>query len=113
MSREHSKDLDMVSGCSHESKMHLYSAGQQCQWCHYDMDEIELNKRREAMRWRRWPEELPKTEGYYIVLWRDDYGGLVPEVFNYFGSGKWNARFESFADFVVYWRPIGPLPRGD
>jgi len=109
MSREHSKDLDMVSGCSHESKMHLYSAGQQCQWCHCDMDEIELNKRREAMRWRKWPEEKPIESGMCLVFkkWAAGRERIVDVQFFHVNEGIYDVGPEWF----THWMPMIPLPR--
>ena len=107
MSREHCSDLDMISGCCHESGKHLYNAGRQCQWCHKDMKDIELVKRRDAMRWRKFPEEKPDKKGRYLVC--TDGSSDIKTHVSYFSI---NIGWATKDSGIAYWRPIENLPKG-
>jgi hypothetical protein len=63
--------------------------------------EAENAKLREAARWRKWPEEIPKKHGLYLTV--DCADGLKNLWFD--GGWPWPN--------VTHWRPIGNLPGGE
>lgn len=68
----------------------------------------------DQLRWRKWPEERPEFESTCIVLWRDEFGRLVPDVSKFLESNEWLAVYTTIiADCIVYWRPLGQMPEGE
>ena len=73
------------------------------------MDEVE--KLRDLLRWRKWPEEKPNENTKYQVFF--EYTGADGNLktgmeFSTFFRGQFFGYTCGFEKF--YWRPIGPLP---
>jgi len=68
----------------------------------------EIEKLKEEQRWRKWPEEKPPVSGWYMSLRYFADGSFRIEDNNYdTGENVWGVRL------IHFWRPIGPLPRGE
>ena len=68
----------------------------------------EIAELRDAMRWRKWPEEKPEKSGRYLVL--TDGSTDIGNHLSY-----WSRTVESWSTKdagIAFWRPIGPLPGG-
>jgi hypothetical protein len=66
----------------------------------------EIDRLRELIRWRKWPEEKPVTSGRYLVL--TDGSTDIGNHLSY-----WSRTAESWSTKdagIAHWRPIGPLP---
>lgn len=69
-------------------------------------DKAEIDRLRDLLRWRKWPEEKPEKNGDYLCA---DSGRIFVAGF---ADGFWAEDYgtdELLAE-VQYWRPIGPLP---
>jgi len=101
--------IDLTTGCTRDERGHNFNCHKICQWCNRPKDEIELEKLRGLLRWRKWPEEKPVTSGRYLVLTdgSTDIGNHV---------SYWSRTAESWSTKdagIAHWRPIGPLPGGE
>jgi hypothetical protein len=68
--------------------------------------EAENAKLRDQLRWRKWPDEKPEANGWYLC----DHGRLKDGVdisTVYYETNKASWVFEINPK---HWRPIGPLP---
>jgi len=61
----------------------------------------------DQLRWRKWPEEKPETNGRYLVL-TDGSTDIGYHVSYYSMSAGWATKDTG----ISHWRPIGPLPGG-
>lgn len=63
----------------------------------------EIDRLRDQLRWRKWPEESPTETGYYIV-WKFNLS-YTPNGFYSVNSDSWDVMWKRF-----YWMPQMPLP---
>jgi hypothetical protein len=104
--------IDLTTGCTRDERGHNFNCHKICQWCNRPKDEIELEKLRGLLRWRKWPEEKPETGGKYLVIWFDDLNGLWLEDIKVVQCNE--PLRECYLKLgYFYWRPIGPLPGGE
>lgn len=66
----------------------------------------EIDRLRDLVRWRKWPEEKPEKDGDYLCA---DSGRIFVAGF---ADGSWAENYgtDILLTEVEYWRPIGPLP---
>lgn len=64
----------------------------------------EIDRLREFVRWRKYPDEKPEFFNHYLVLTSLDILG------SFVGIYKHDIKWTEFDKPVLYWRPIGPLP---
>lgn len=61
----------------------------------------EIDRLRDLLRWRKWPEEKPEIHGWYITTSGDFFG------LNYYHmTGGWQH------PQIVWWKAIGETPGG-
>lgn len=65
----------------------------------------EVERLRDQLRWRKWPEELPKTDGEYLLV---DLRGLSSV--SYWETDDYDGEWIPQVDQITHWRPIGELP---
>lgn len=68
----------------------------------------EIDRLRELLRWRKWPEEKPVESGTYLVATEDAHCPVAYPLLTYYGASIGWPDYMS----VTYWRPIGPMPGG-
>lgn len=100
--------IDLTTGCTRDKRGHNFNCHKICQWCNRPKDEIELEKLRGLLRWRKWPEEKPVTSGRYLVL-TDGSTDVGDHVSYYSMSAGWATKDAG----IAFWRPVGPLPGGE
>ena len=66
----------------------------------------ELLKARDALRWRKYPEEKPKDNGDCLVT---DYLGDIAVLFYSTEDELWCSSRIVGVEGIVYWLPIPPL----
>ena len=64
----------------------------------------EIDRLREFVRWRKYPDEKPEFFNHYLVLTSLDILG------SFVGIYKHDIKWTEFDKPVLYWRPIGPTP---
>jgi hypothetical protein len=69
-------------------------------------DKAEVERLRDLLRWRKWPEEKPEKDGDYLCA----YSGRI--FVAGFADGFWAEDYgtDELLTKVDYWRLIGPLP---
>jgi hypothetical protein len=69
----------------------------------------EIGRLRELLLWRKWPEEKPKCDDIYQVIFDEESSGLGCDA-DHIGydleAGGWD-----WSKDPIYWRPIGELPK--
>ena len=100
-------NIDLTAGCPHPSGRHIYSSHRHCQWCKESKEMIELRKRREIMRWRKWPEEKPSMRGMYLVMTTGECSEWPIAALH---CGAESDFWHVDGNYVTHWRPLGPLP---
>ena len=98
--------IDLTTGCTRDERGHNFNCHKICQWCNRPKDEIELEKLRDAMRWRKWSEEKPNINGEYYMVMGDS---RLPTFGLY--NGVMFRLPSRVLEGVTHWRPIGPLPK--
>lgn len=68
--------------------------------------EAEVERLREELRWRKWPDEKPPTKGKYLVA-TDGSTDIWEHVSYYSQSIGWATKDAG----IAWWRPIGELPK--
>jgi hypothetical protein len=61
-----------------------------------------VRKLEDQLRWRKWPDEKPNTDGDYYVCWDDECA-----------IGIFDIKIGWLTGEPFHWRPIGPLPGGE
>jgi hypothetical protein len=96
--------IDLTTGCTRDERGHNFNCYKICQWCNRPKDEIELEKLRGLLRWRKWPDEKPTDEANFLVV--DKHGLFSVKYWYDDDAWLWSELLENGS----CWRPIGPLP---
>lgn len=95
--------IDLTTGCTRDERGHNFNCHKICQWCNRPKDEIELEKLREQLRWRKWPEEKPECEQQVQLILANKLAPILC-------CSKYP--FDHWENLnATHWRPIGPLPK--
>lgn len=117
MSEKHDSEIErVIEYC--ESLREILKAAQQERESLRELLQKEMTRSallREAQRWRKVEEELPEKSIHYEVFLRPpDSKGWFDIAF--WDDTKWYMGekfvFSDPNDYIVYWRHIGPLPKG-